>query len=499
MVLFDPREPLTSPLELAGRRVLVAGGRVSGRAVVPALQHIGALVTVTDSDADSLAAAAELGVDTADMDRIATDREAVAEFALVITSPGFRPDAPLLTTALTVGVPVWGDIEFSWRVDLAEVYGPPRQWLVVTGTNGKTTTTSMLESILDAAGVSAVACGNIGVPVVDALRREPRADVLAVELSSFQLFWAPSVRPAAGVVLNIAEDHLDWHGGMDAYVEAKMQALRGAVAVVGLDDVIASSLRERSGAKTTVGFTAGSPSPGDIGVVDASIVDRAFAESETLVDTSSIEPPGPAGLQDALAASALARAIGVSADAVSRGLAGFRVGPHRAATVRILEGVRFVDDSKATNPHAARSSILAHDRVVWLAGGLLKGADVDPLVTEVRSRLVAAVVFGQDGDAIAAALARHAPDVPVVRVPAGDDAGVADATDVTDGDEVMAQAVRAAARLAEPGTTVLLAPSTASFDQFRDYGHRGTSFAAAASALDASELAPSGSDRGESA
>lgn len=482
-------EAVTDPRDLRDRRVLVAGGRVSGRALLPTLDALGARVTVADSDESALAACADLGADTVLMDRIAPDRAAVGEFALVITSPGFRPDAPLLTTALTVGVPVWGDIEFSWRVDRSEVHGPARTWLVVTGTNGKTTTTSMLASILDASGRPSLACGNIGVPVLDALRSEsPRAEVLAVELSSFQLFWAPSVRPAAGVVLNIAADHLDWHGGMDAYVEAKLQALRGDVAVVGLDDPVASSLRSRATAPRTVGFTAARPAPGDLGVEDGVLVDRAFGDGVPLVSAAEIEPPGPAGLQDALAASALARAAGVDADAVARGLSAFRVGPHRAATVRELGGVQFVDDSKATNPHAARSSILAHERVVWLAGGLLKGAEVDDLVAEVRDRLVAAVVFGRDGDAIAAALGRHAPDVPVVHVPPGDDASVADETDVTNGDRVMTLAVRAAAHRAEPGTAVLLAPSTASFDQFRDYGHRGDSFTAAVVDLTEADL-----------
>lgn len=495
MAAAEPRDPLGSPRELAGRRVLIAGGRVSGRAVIPALVDLGARVTVADSDPATLAACADLGVEIVEMDAVATDRDAVAQYTLVVTSPGFRPDSPLLTTALTVGVPVWGDIEFTWRVDLAEVYGPPRTWLVVTGTNGKTTTTSMLAAILEAAGTAAAPCGNIGVPVMEALRRQPRVDVLAVELSSFQLFWAPSVRPAAGVVLNIAADHLDWHGSMEAYVEAKVQALRGDIAVVGLDDTVAASLRERGGAPTTVGFTAAQPRAGDIGVVDGEMVDRAFTPSaspEVLTSVDGIEPPGPAGLQDALAAAALARSVGVPAEAVARGLHAFRVGPHRAAIVHEVGGVRFVDDSKATNPHAARSSILAHDRVVWLAGGLLKGAEVDDLVAEVAPRIVAAVVFGQDGDRIAAALARHAPDVPVDRVPSGDDADVADATDVTDGDEVMARVVRVAARRASGGVTVLLAPSTASFDQFRDYGHRGDSFTAAARTIGVDDLARGG-------
>ncbi|MGU3434106.1 UDP-N-acetylmuramoyl-L-alanine--D-glutamate ligase [Actinomycetes bacterium M1A6_2h] len=477
---------------------------MTGRAVIPILLDLDARVTVADSDAVALAQCAAPGeVDTVRISEI--DAAAVADFALVVTSPGFRPDASPLDAAAAAGVPIWGDVELAWRVDRAGRYGPPRTWAVVTGTNGKTTTTSMLESILLADGRRAVACGNIGVPVADALRLPRgqaegrsdghRADVLAIELSSFQLFWAPSVRPDAGVVVNIAEDHLDWHGSMDAYVEAKLRAVSGRIGVVGLDDPIAGTLLDRASAEMTFGFTAESPGSHEIGVVDGRLTDRVFGEGETstsgeiLADAADIEPPGPSGLQDALAAASVARAVGVSAAAIADGLRGFRVGPHRAAVVRELGGVVFVDDSKATNPHAARSSILAHDRVVWLAGGLLKGALVDDLVRDVASRLVAAVVFGQDAEQIARALARHAPDVPVVRVPSGDDAGVVDDTDVTDGDEVMRQAVRAAAARAHPGTAVLLAPSTASFDQFRDYGHRGDSFAAAALALTPTDLA----------
>ena len=465
--------------------MLVTGGRVSGRAVIPALLDLGASVTVADSSNDELALCAELGAQTSSMDEAERD-VAAGVFALVVTSPGFRPDAPVLVAATTVGIEVWGDIEFSWRVDRAEIYGPARTWLVITGTNGKTTTTSMVESILRASGVPSAACGNIGVPVLDALRRtDPAPRVLAVELSSVQLFWAPSVRPDAGVVLNIAEDHLDWHGSMGAYVDAKSRALTGQVAVVGLDDPIARTLLGDAAAPTKIGYTAGEPAVGQLGVRDGSLVDVATGDPEILIAADEIEPAGPAGLQDALAAAALTRSIGTSAAAVADGLRAFRVGPHRAALVREIGGVRFVDDSKATNPHAARSSILAHDRVIWLAGGLLKGAVVDDMVAEVRSRLAAAVVFGRDGAEIAAALARHAPDVPVVRIPPGDDSSVAH---VTDGDEVMKMVVQAAASRAVPGTTVLLAPSTASFDQFRDYGHRGDSFAAAASALSTSDL-----------
>ncbi|NKS96173.1 UDP-N-acetylmuramoyl-L-alanine--D-glutamate ligase [Rhodococcus hoagii] len=458
-------------------------------------------VTVTDTAADALARCAEAGASTVPVDDLAADPRRMAEFELVVTSPGFRPDAPVLAAAAAAGVPVWGDIEFTWHVDRSGMYGPPRQWLVVTGTNGKTTTTSMLHSILEAAGFVSAACGNIGLPVLDALRAQPRAEVLAVELSSFQLHWAPSVRPAAGVVLNIAEDHLDWHGGMPGYVDAKAQALTGAVAVVGLDDPVAASLADRPRDGRTIGFRLGEPDPNELGVVDGVLVDRAFADGAALVPADEISPPGPAGVSDALAAAALARAIGVTTDAVAAGLRAHRVGPHRAQVVRTLAEITFVDDSKATNPHAARSSIVAHDSVVWIAGGLLKGARVDDLVAEVGERIAGAVLIGRDAGAIADALARHAPEVPVVLVRAGDDGGhegvdgPEEGADpalhldlpAADADTVMAEAVRTAAALAAPGDVVLLAPAAASLDMFDSYGHRGRSFAAAAAALTAAD------------
>ncbi|SDH51717.1 UDP-N-acetylmuramoylalanine--D-glutamate ligase [Rhodococcus triatomae] len=478
---------------LRGRRVLVAGAGVSGRAVTGPLADLGAEVTVTDSRPESLARSAADGVATIPVEHLLADRGEIAEFALVVTSPGFRPDAPLLAAAAGAGVPIWGDIELTWRIDRAEIYGPARRWLVVTGTNGKTTTTSMLEAILVAAGIPAAACGNIGLPVIDALRTTPRVEVLAVELSSFQLFWAPSVRPDAGAVLNIAEDHLDWHGGMQGYIDAKARALTGRVAVVGLDDPEAARLGRASAAEVTVGFRLGEPEHGEFGIVAGALVDRAFADVEVLAPAAGITPPGEAGLLDALAAAALARAAGVAPEAVADGLAGHRVGPHRGAVVEEVDEVRYVDDSKATNPHAARSSLLAHSRIVWVAGGLLKGARVEELVIEIAPRLAGAVLIGEDAGVIAEALARHAPEVPVVRVETGDDAGVTpgEQTQVdrvvlpgsTPADAVMAVAVDRASRLAEAGTAVVLAPAAASLDMFDSYGHRGRSFAAAVAGL----------------
>ena len=472
---------------VTGAPVLVAGGGVTGRAVLAALTRYGAAPTLCDDDPATLRKYAESGVATVSM---STATQQISDYALVVTSPGFSPDAPVLAAASAAAVPIWGDVELAWRLDAAGHYGPPRRWLVVTGTNGKTTTTSMLHAMLTAADRRSLLCGNIGSPVLDVLGES--ADLLAVELSSFQLHWAPSLRPEAGVVLNIAEDHLDWHSTMAEYTADKARVLNGRVAVVGMDDSRAAALLETAAAPVRVGFRLGEPAGGELGVRDGQLVDRAFADGLALIPVASIPVPGPVGVLDALAAAALARSVGVPAGAIADAIASFRVGRHRAEVVAVADGIRYVDDSKATNPHAAEASVLAYPRVVWVAGGLLKGTSVDAEVARIAPRLVGAVLIGRDRAEVAEALSRHAPDVPVVQVVTGEDAAmnataVVSVTDVTEvrhsggdlGIRVMTAVVAAARDLAKPGDTVLLAPAGASFDQFSGYADRGDAFAAA--------------------
>jgi UDP-N-acetylmuramoylalanine--D-glutamate ligase len=468
----------------AGARVLVTGAGITGRSVSAVLEPMGVRLTICDDDPKAL----QRLITPASVVTTDTAVAHIADYALVVTSPGFAPTAPVLAAAAAHGVPVWGDVELAWRLDQVGWFGPPRRWLVVTGTNGKTTTVSMLHAMLVAAGMRAVLCGNIGNPVLDVLA-EP-SDLLAVELSSFQLHWAPSLRPDAGVVLNVAEDHLDWHGSMDAYARDKARVLDGRVAVAGLDDPIAAGLLQTAAAPVRVGFRLGEPATGELGVRDGMLVDNGFATDLALAHTVTIPVAGPVGVLDALAAAALARAVGAPPEAIAEALATFEVGRHRAEVVAVVDGVTYVDDSKATNPHAAQASIAAYPRVVWIAGGLLKGASVAETVTAIANRLVGAVLIGRDRALMRDALSRHAPDVPVVEVVTGEDSGVlgkteASVTRVIDpgagsvGDAVMTAVVEAARGLAAPGDTVLLAPAGASFDQFSGYGHRGDAFASA--------------------
>ncbi|WP_246012664.1 UDP-N-acetylmuramoyl-L-alanine--D-glutamate ligase [Myceligenerans xiligouense] len=506
------------PLDRA--RVVVAGYGVTGRAVAAALRgRVADVVTVdarsTDADVrlpDPPPSPATTSPSTGAQSSTATSRsrdvgkvdEVVAELVgaadLVVASPGWPPSSPLLVAAGAAGIPVWSEIELAWRlrVDRAPSgRGPtaghdgagPAPWLAVTGTNGKTTTVEMLDSILTAAGLRSAAVGNVGRPLVDAAL-DPELDVLAVELSSFQLHHTHTMAAEAAAVLNVAPDHLDWHGSLDAYAAAKgriYERVRVACVYNKTDPRTEDLVRAADVAEgaRAVGFVAGVPGPGDLGVVEDVLVDRAFhlaaddparrgsaAELGTLADLAHLAggatPPAHV-VANALAAAALARAHGVPAAAVRDGLRAFAPGDHRIQHVARLDEVAYVDDSKATNAHAAAASLAGfpHGTVVWVAGGLAKGADFDELVATRADRLRAAVVIGTDAVPITGALARHAPGVPVVRVDPGDTG------------TVMRRAVSAARGLARAGDTVLLAPAGASMDQFASYAARGEAFAVA--------------------
>lgn len=403
--------------------------------------RLGARTLVSDAGPASLAD--EL---PAEADYVGDLRAIPEGVDLVVTSPGLRPDHPLLAEAAGRGIEALGELEFAWRLRAADA----APWLMVTGTNGKTTTVRMLESILRAAGLRALAVGNVGVPVIDAVLAEPAWEVLAVEASSFQLQHSSTIRPRAGALLNLAEDHLDWHGSMAAYAAAKARVWAGDYAIANADDQAILDLLEAtapSGERVT--FKLGDP---------------------LALEPSEIRPSGPHNVSNALAAAALARTVGVTEADTGAGLRAFVPDAHRNQFVLAANGIEWVDDSKATNPHAAAASLAAHASVVWIAGGQLKGASMADLVAQTADRLRGVVLIGADRDVFAAALARHAPDVPVITVSRDDDG-------------LMLDVVRAATSLAAAGDVVLLAPAAASLDQFDSYAARGDAFVRAVRAL----------------
>jgi UDP-N-acetylmuramoylalanine--D-glutamate ligase len=459
-----------------GLHVTVAGVGVAGFAAADARLTMGADVTVVDTASGegqqeratvlrTLGATVHLGVG-----------ELPDAVDLLVVSPGLPPAAPIIRSAADVAVPVWGELELAWRLRGQDA----SEWLLITGTNGKTTTTLMLASMLAAADVPTDAVGNIGRSLVDAVMHGPHGGALAVEVGAPQLPFVASLSPLAAACLNFAPDHVDHFGGLDAYRAAKSKVYDGTrvAAVYNVADRETERMVEDADVVEgcrAIGFTLGVPAPSMVGVVDGLLVDRAFLagrrdSAQELASVDDVEPYAPHNVENALAAAALARAYGVPAGAVREGLRRFQPAGHRIADAGEVAGVRYVDDSKATNAHAAQGSLRAYEHVVWIAGGLAKGQAFDDLVLAVRDRLRGVVLLGADRAVFADALARHAPEVPVIEV-ARTDTGA------------MEDVVVAAAGLASPGDTVLLAPACASWDMFTDYAHRGREFVAAVQRL----------------
>ena len=463
-----------------GLRVAVIGLGVTGFSVADTLAELGCnvLVVAEKAEAELVDILDVIGVAHVTGQSASGVPEQLVDFApeLVVTSPGVKPDAPLIVWAGVNNIDVWVDIDLAWR--LRDKTSRVAEWVMITGTNGKTTTTQLTTAMLHAGGNRAVACGNIGTPILDCIRDPEGFDFLVVEISSFQLHYLGSVSPIASALLNIDHDHIDWHGSYEAYraAKGKVYANSQIAGVYNAGDATTVRLLEEAevveGCRA-IGFTVGVPRVSEVGYSEDILCDRAFLENRkdealelaTLEDLSQIGVLTPHLLANVAAASALARACDVEPIAIGLAIRDFRLDKHRIELVAESNGVTWIDDSKATNPHATAASLSSFDSVVWMVGGLLKGVDITPLVERFAKKLRGAVVIGKEREAVLAALAAVAPEVPVIEI------------NVEENAQVMPQAVEAASNLAQPGDTVLLAPSSASMDQFKDYADRGTQFA----------------------
>jgi len=448
-------------IDFAHKNILVLGAGVTGNSVARFLKSQGAKVTLVDDNA---------------ADAVKPEAVDVHNFEAAVISPGWRQDHPLVVQILNSSLELLNEIDIAWKLRTARA--PGQKWIAVTGTNGKTTTVEMAAAILKAAGIKATACGNVGDTVIDAVDRDDAYEVLVLELSSFQLHWARQAQFQAAAILNIADDHLDWHGSFEAYADAKFSILdRADIAILNADDgPVVTRANQFKGRK--VFFSLDTPAPGEIGVVEELLVDRGFVtdpqEAAMICELADIVPTVPHNVSNALAAAGLARAIGVPHEAIQKALQAFRPGRHRIETIHEADGINWVDDSKATNPHATAASLMSHLSVVWIAGGLAKGADMDSMIQRCAPRIKAAILIGQDRELIETALIKFAPTVPRILI----DAPV-DYTRGGESNSFMESIVAEAAKHAAAGDAVLLAPACASMDQFVSYADRGDRFAAA--------------------
>lgn len=491
MTLINLDELTSWDADWKGLKVVVTGMGLSGFSAADTLIELGAEVVVVDAaenektlkDADTLkiVGAKDVLLGQQAVESLQPAETVLGVIDVVVTSPGWRPDQPLLAEAAEKNIPVWGDIELAWRVRERAGRRTAR-WVVLTGTNGKTTVATMAESMAKAAGLDAVAVGNVGTPILDAIRYPDGFDLLIVELSSFQLHWTHHIEPEASVVLNLAEDHLDWHGGFENYIADKAKIYENTRTACIFNEEEPETMRMVEEADVQEGcraisFWPDTPGLSMLGVVDGLLVDRAFLkerktqalELASFTDIGAIVPRHT--VANALAAAALVRAVGVEPAFVQQGLRDYQSEPHRIELVTEKSDVLWVDDSKATNPHATNAALAAFDPIIWIAGGLPKGLEYFDLVKDHSHRLKAVILLGTDVGPLSEALQRHAPQVPVhtefFRQTENDPAN---------GWAVMEAAVRTAREIAEGGETVLLSPAAASMDQFSSYNDRGDAF-----------------------
>lgn len=467
--------------------VAVLGTGVTGTAVVEVLSELGARTTAYNTDSTAQVANLPGTVLVANTEDVLVHLNS-HEYDLIVTSPGISPRGDLYRGAAHYarrrGINLWGEMELAWH--LGQHLGKQPDWFTVTGTNGKTTTVGLVGAMLEADGRKCAVVGNVGRSIVEVVAHHD-VDALAVEMSSFQLHDTFSVSPVASVCLNIDTDHLDWHGSAEKYAadKARVYANTQVACAYDANERQVISMVENAdvveGARA-IGYRLDVPQPGEIGIVEEYLVDRAFAENyreeaiavATLEDVTSFAGPMPslAVLSDVLAAIVLVRAGGVSPEAVRAGLRAFRPAAHRREVIGQVADMTWIDDSKATNAHAARASLRGFGArsVIWIAGGDTKGQDLTALVQDIEPVLRGVVVIGADPTPVVTALENHAPGVPRV---------------VVDGHEdFMYSVVNEAVALSRPGDHVVLAPACASWDQFDNYAQRGQQFRQAVARLE---------------
>ena len=441
---------------LKGAKCILFGAGVTGAPTLDYLKSKGATVISVDEKVQG------------DGIKHTLEKKDLVGVGLAIVSPGWRVDHPLISLVREAGIEMISEIDLAWKVK--QQICPNQRWIALTGTNGKTTTVQMLESMLIESGINAKACGNLGYTAIEAVV-DSRADILALELSSFQLEWSNLAHFEAGAILNIAEDHIDWHQSFEKYLAAKLKISQLADLVILNKDDQHLAKNGKTLSKPITWISLQVPSKGEIGLVENLIVDRAFIkdDAEALFEISDVTPSVGHNVSNAMAAATLARSVGAKSDAIANALRNFKLDHHRLEVVHKSGGITFINDSKATNPHAAIAALYSQMESIWIAGGLAKGAAMDELAQRCKNRIKAAILIGSDAPIIKEALLKQAPNLAIYT------------TDLNlKGMDVMRSVMSIVKEIAVSGDVVLLAPACASMDQFKNYADRGESFTAAA-------------------
>jgi UDP-N-acetylmuramoylalanine--D-glutamate ligase len=443
-------------IQTNGRQALVLGYGRSGRAAASFITGRGGSVRVVDradtpelrADLERAGIAARLGgYDTGDLN--GSD--------LLVVSPGVPWDEPLVETARRRGIEITSEIDLFFRVCPARIAG-------ITGTNGKTTTTALATEVLRAGGLRVMRGGNIGEPVLDRIDQLRRDDWVVLELSSFQLESISRPRLQIGVVLNVTPDHLDRHKSFERYVEIKARAVGFMQpddhAVLNLDDPACVAMRSKT-AGEVIAFGLHQPVDHGIRLRDGWITIAQAGTDQRVLPAADVPLPGDHNLSNVMAALGAGHAAGVALEHMAGAVRKFKAVEHRLEPVGTFDGVRWYNDSKATNPDSTYKALAAFsESIILIAGGRNKGIEIEPLARAIAGRVAALVTIGETGEELARR-ARHAGLAKVER-----------AADLAD-------AIRKASALAAPGSVVLLSPAFTSFDMFRDYEDRGRRFKAA--------------------
>jgi len=441
-------------LPVTGKKVLVLGLARSGLAVARLLHEEGALVTGSDvkPEQDLDPGVRDLRGAGVRIEAGGHSEESLQEIDFIVVSPGIPEDVPILNKAKEMGIPMYSELEVAWWWARAPV-------VAVTGSNGKTTTTTLIGKIFRRAGRATRVAGNIGFPLAGSVREVPPDGVLAVEVSSFQLERIETFQPRVGVILNITPDHLDRQGSMEAYVCAKASLLMNQqsadVAVLNLDDPRTAALREKAPGRV-VGYSMRGESRGGVFVRNGWIVSQVTGDEEKILAADKVGIPGPHNLSNCLAAVAAVQVMGVDSGVCAEELVKFKGLEHRLELVRVLDGVQYINDSKATNVDAVEQALLTFSgSIVLIAGGRDKDADFERLRPIIEQRVRLLLLLGEARQKMLAAWGNLVTAVEV---------------------EDLREAVLVAQRNARPGECVLLSPACASFDMFRDFEDRGRVF-----------------------